>query len=411
MKKRYIPFALIFLMSVAVYILLFHKNKTLKFIPENADLVVLIDMKKVRRQYIYDWLMHPSQWSKSSKNNNETVSFRNSGVKIPDFLQIFHLKNSKFSNYYTILELEDFQKFCTLLKKQQFVNKGIQGCVKDNIVVYVNKKYAVVGTSSDEFAEISDFLSKKNVDKNQNADRFMKGSLGSLSFISGKNVQNFSINLKDDEIEIKNEENSTNFQSLISDLNRKTQFLEAELDSENIRKISSFFKENIADSASVNHLKMSADLAEVNDTIISYGYDDNFNEIEKVSYQKIIQPNYEILLQTSDPNKTWSYFQNKKWINAQNQFTAIPFQPNLIYNNKNEVYIKSTGRSVKHDFKKQNFIFLKNNHLLYSSLKTLVGSHSKLVKDIDYIFYGNKSQDYLVKIKLKKNELPLLLRF
>ena len=153
---------------------------------------------------------------------------------------------------------------------------------------------------------------------------------------------------------------------------------------------------------------MSANLTQVNDTIVSYEYDDNFNEIEKISYQKIVQPDYEIVLQTSNPEKAWTYFQNKKWINAKNQFTAIPFQPNLMSVNKNHISIKSTRKSVKiNETKNQNYIFIKNNPLLLSSFKTL---NNQFFKDIEYLFYGNKNQDYTVKIKFKKEKYPLILR-
>lgn len=408
MKKRYIALIIALLLLTGVYFLFYHKATGLKFIPKNADVVVLIDTKKFTRQYISSFLIHPSHWFEDRKKNKNKISLSDSGVKIPDFLQIFHLKNSKISNYYTILELEDFQKFCTLLKKNRFVNKGSQGYVKDNLVVYVNKKYAVVGTSNDEFTEIAGFLSKKRSDKNQNADQFIKGSLGSLSFISGKKIQNFEINLNDDEIEIHNEEYSNDFESLISDLHRKTQFLEAELDSENIKKMSSVFIDDFTQSASINHLKMTANIVEVNDTIVSYGYDDNFNEIEKKSYQKIVQPKYEILLETLYPEKTWRYLQQKQWINAQNQFTAIPFQPNLVSQNKNQISIKSVGTSKKlNEIKNQNYIFIKNNALLYTSFKFL---NNSVLRDVEYLFYGNKNTDYTAKIHFKKEKYPLILR-
>jgi hypothetical protein len=408
MKKKHIAAIIVLVFLTGIYFLLFHQNRSLKFIPENADVVILVDTKKAKRQYIFSVLTHPSKWFEGDKKDKNKISISDSGVKIPDFLQIFHLKNSKFSNYYTILELDDFQKFCTLLKKNQFINKGSQGYVKDHYVVYVNKKYAVIGTSNDEFIYIADFLKKNPSNKNTSADRFIKGSLGSLSLISGKDIQNFDINLNDDEIEIKNEKNSADFNSLISDLHKKVQFFEAELDSENIGKISAVFKENLTESTSVNHLKMSADLVEVNDTIVSYGYDDNFNEIEKVTYQKIVQPNYEIFLQTSFPDKTWNYFRHKKWINAQSQFTAIPFQPNTISQSKNAISIKSVGKFANlNEIKNQNFIFIRNNALLHSSFKFL---NNSVLRDVEYVFYGNKSSNYKVKIKFKKEKYPLILR-
>ncbi len=80
---------------------------------------------------------------------------------------------------------------------------------------------------------------------------------GSISFISELRTRNFSIDLNEDEIEIKSSESSGDFKSLIADLEDETQFLKAELDQNNIKNISSVFNKNISDSLSVNSLKMS----------------------------------------------------------------------------------------------------------------------------------------------------------
>ncbi len=408
MKKKYIFLVIIILLSVGVYFVLFHKDKSLKYIPENADVIVLVDVKKAKRQYISSYLMHPSKWFEEKKEKKNKISITDSGLEIPDFLQIFHLNNTKISEWYTVLEINDKEKLSAFLKDRKFINDE-KGIFKNNqFFVKINGEKCIVGTSDLNFNNIGKPFSEKFRNNVLNADSFMDDGLGSISFISELRTQNFSIDLKDDEIEIKNEQNSTNFESLISDLYKETQFLDAELDSENIKKIGSVFKENLTDSASVNHLKMCANLTQVNDTIVSYEYDDNFNEIEKISYQKIIQPEYNILLQASNPEKIWKYFQHKKWINTENQFTAIPFQPNLIGVNKNQISIKSTRKFVKlNETKKQNYIFIKNNLLLFSSFKTL---NTQFFKDVEYIFYGNKNKDYTVKIKFKKEKFPLILR-
>ncbi|SUX47163.1 hypothetical protein [Chryseobacterium indoltheticum] len=408
MKKKYIFLIIIVLLSIGVYFLFFHKDKSLKYIPDNADIVVLVDVKKAKRQYISSYIAHPSKWFEEKNGAKNKISVTDSGLEIPDFLQIFHLNNTKISEWYTVLEINDKEKLSTFLKDRKFINDG-KGTFKNNqLFVKINGEKCIVGTSDLNFNNIGKPFSEKFRNNVLNADSFMDDSLGSISFISELRTQNFSIDLQDDEIEIKNKQNSTNFELLISDLYKKTQFMDAELDSENIKKIGSVFKENLTDSASVNHLKMCANLTQVNDTIVSYEYDDNFNEIEKITYQKIVQPDFEIVLQTSNPEKAWTYFQNKKWINAKNQFTAIPFQPNLMSVNKNRISIKSTRKSVKiNETKNQNYIFIKNNPLLLSSFKTL---NNQFFEDIEYLFYGNKNQDYTVKIKFKKEKYPLILR-
>lgn len=396
------------MLSIGVYFMFFYKDKNLQYIPENADVVILIDVKKATRQYVFSFLMHPSKWFEDSPKDKNKISISDSGVEIPDFLQIFHLKETKISEWYTVLEINDKAQFLTFLKKHQCIEVGKDVFKNNQFFIKIEGGKCMVGTSDLNFKNIGKPLYQKFRNQSLSADSFINDGLGSISFISELRTQNFSLDLKDDEIEIKNEQNSINFESLISDLNKKAQFLEAELDSENIRKISSVFKDEISDSISVNHLKMNAAISEVNDTIISYGYDDNFNEIEKVTYQKIVQPEYNILLETSNPERIWKYFQHKKWMNTENQFTAIPFQPNLISQNKNQISIKSTRKSVKlSDYKKQNYIFIKNNPLLYSSFKML---NNPFFKDIEYIFYGNENQYYTMKIKFKKDKYPLILR-
>lgn len=412
MNKKKLIVPLFVLLAAAVYFVFFYKNKALKFVPENADVVVLIDVKKLTGQYISSLVAHPSKWSESKKKDKKTIPLKYSGIKIPDFLQVFHLKGAKFSEWYSVVELKDPQKFLTFLKSHQFINKGQNIFRKDQIFIKIEGKNCILGTSETAFTALQQLLSKPSGKKTFTADLFIGSSLGSISFISGKKIQNFSIELKADEIEIKNTAEAISFVAAISDMQGKNHFLEAELDGQNIKNYARFFNKNLIDSAQVNYFKATADFEQVNDTIISYGYDDNFNETEKKTVQKIIQPNYIIDLRSSAPEKTWDYFQYKKWINAQNQFTAIPFQPNQIERNEGSIIIKSTRKPIASSPElKENYIFIRNSSLLLSSLSTLTSTEKKILSDIEYIFYRNKGQNYQVSIKAKKEELPLILRW
>ncbi|CAD7805241.1 hypothetical protein CHRY9390_01338 [Chryseobacterium aquaeductus] len=411
MKKKYILLSITILLFSGLYFLFFYKDKSLQYVPENADVLVLVDVKSLQRQYISSFLAHPSEWFSSNRNKDRKISMMNSGLQIPDYFQIFHLKNTKISEWYTVLEINDHKEFFKFLKSHKFANHGKDRFKNNQFFIKIDGEKCLVGTSDLNFTNISKSFSEKFRNNVLNADSFIDGSLGSVSLISELRKQNFSIDLNNDYIEIKNTPPTDNLKSLLTDLQKGTKFLGAELDPENIKKISHLFNESLNDSANINYVKMSADLEEVNDTIVSYGYDDNFNEIEKVSYQKIVQPSYEVLLQSSDPEKTWNYFQIRKWINAQNQFTAIPFQPNIVSKNKKEIVIKSTGKSIKSNNKRnQNYIFLKNNPLLSSSMKTLISFDKSILKDFEYLYYGNQSGNYYLKIKFAEQKLPLILR-
>ncbi|MEY8758363.1 hypothetical protein [Chryseobacterium tongliaoense] len=412
MKRNKLIVLFIFLFALVFYFVFFHKDKTLKFIPENADVVVLLDVKKIGGQYIYSLAAHPSLWFEEKKKKDDKNSLRDSGLKIPDFLQVFHLKNSGYSDWYSVIEVKDHEKFLAFLKTRKFINKGKNIFQKDRLFLRINGENCILGTSDLAFDNINQQLFRSSGKKNLNADQFIDDTVGSISFISGKNIRNFSIELNADDIEIKNTSKTKIFNSILTAAEQKTRFLEVELDAANVKTLTGFFNKSFRDSSEINYIKASAELEQVNDTIISYGYDDNFNEVEKKTYQKIIQPNYVIELQCKASEKTWEYFQNKKWINPQNQFTIIPFQPNHIARKNEGFEVKSIRKTIPARQKlKENFIFIKNNNLLLSSVSTLSVAEKKIISDIDYIFYGNKAQDYYVKLKAGKGELPLILRW
>lgn len=409
MKKKLFAFVIL-LFAGMMYFVFYHKQNTKIFSPQEADAIILIDTKKLTREYVYSLAGHPSLWFESKEKNK--ISFKESGVKIPDFLQAFHLKNSKVSNWYSVFELEDRKTFLLFLKQQKFTDLGNQMFRKDQVFIKILGKNLIIGSSSDDFERINNQLFHSSQANLFDADVLVTNGLGSIILNTKKGSHNLSVELRHDEIEIRNQSDSYDPSPAISKLLKTDSFLETELDAENIKNFSSFFDKTFADSSSINRMKTSVHLEEENDTIITYSYDDNFNEVEKKTFQKIIQPNYIIDFQSLNPEKTELYFQNKKWINAQNQLTAIPFQPNLITQNSKGFKIKSTRKPVQQSFNlNENYIFVKNNPLLLSFLKTLSPKEKKMISDIDYIFYGNRDQDYCLKVQFKKDDLPLILRW
>lgn len=410
MKKKL--FVLVFLLLAGtVYFVFYYQKDTKIFSPKEADAIILIDTKKLTREYVYSLVGHPSLWFGSSKKKN-TISFRKSGVKIPDFLQVFHLKNSKVSNWYSVIALEDRKTFLSFLKQQKFTGLGNKVFRKDQVFIKILGENLIVGSSSDDFERINNQLFHSSQANIFDADTLVTNGSGSIILNTKKGSHNLSVELRHDEIEIRNQSGSYDPSPVISKLLQTDSFLETELDAENIKNFAFLFDKTFADSSSISKLKASVHLEEVNDTIITYSYDDNFNEVEKKTLQKIIQPNYIIDFQSLNPEKTGLYFQNKKWINAQNQFTAIPFQPNLIIQNSKGFEIKSTRKPVQQSFNlNENYIFVKNNPLLLSFLKTLSSKEKKIISDVDYIFYENRDEDYYLKVQFKKDDLPLILRW
>ena len=382
------------------------KDKDLKSVPVNADAVVLIDVKVLKEQYILTLLKNPSKWFESSKNSSE-----NSGLEIPDYVQIFHLKDSGFSRWYSVFEISNQDEFLNFLKQKGFKLTKNNIYTKDEFSVKIEVSKCVIGFSNSNFEKsTAEILSYKTT--TLYADKLINNSVASVSYFAKSKIHKFAVYLNDNNIEIKTKTTDDIFSKMISDLNKQTSFLKLNLDSSNVKIASKVFNKKLIDSINVNSISAVADLEMVKDKIISYGYDDNFNEVEKVSYQQILQPNYSINLETWEAEKTWNYFQSKRWINAQNQFTEIPFQPNVIQKSGNRILIKSTRKEIGfgQNFS-GNYVFIKNNPLLINSVKLLSPSEKKTISNVDYGFYGNKGDYYYLKINLKKQKLPLILRW
>ena len=110
MNKKSLFTSLFIAFAIGLYFFLYHRNKTLKFVPDQADIIVLIDVKKSARQSLWSLATEPSNWLKTSKSKSTISSFRKSGLKIPDFLQVFHLRNTQITAWYTVLEIDDNKK-------------------------------------------------------------------------------------------------------------------------------------------------------------------------------------------------------------------------------------------------------------------------------------------------------------
>jgi hypothetical protein len=405
MKIRLFLTAVIIVGLIAGYYFWSLKDKDLKLVPKDADAVVLIDVKNLKEQYFFSSLKHPSVWFGGSK-----IISKKNGLIIPDYIQIFHLKESAFSEWYSIFEIEDRNNLIEFLTKKGFKISRNNIYKKDEISVKIEALKCVVGFSDSEFEKKSNLILNSKT-KKLYADQLINNSVASISYFAKSKIHKFAVYVNDDNIEIKTKTTDDVFSSVISDLKQQTQFLNLKLDSKNTKIATQLLDRELPDFININSINAFSELESVNDTIVSYAYDENFNEVEKMSYQKLIQPNYVISFQSSDSEKTWSYFQNKKWINAQNQFTPIPFQPNLTEQKGNQIVIKSLRKPIE---AKQNvsgnYIFLKNSKLSENLLGSISKSGAKKISGLDYIFYGNKADYYYIKLQFKKEKLPIILR-
>lgn len=414
MNKKIIGILLLFCVLIIAYIVLFQKDKKLPYIPKNADAVIVIDTKNLTKDYIFNYLSHPSVWFKE-KEKKESNAIKKSGIKIPDFVQIFHLKNTPYSEWYSVFEIEDTKQFVDFLKQQKFVKPKEDYYQSEDLSLKLVNNQCIIGIGRINFSSL-DLLSKKispHKDEGNvfSANQFIKDSHGSLSFISGQAIQNFPIYLEDDCIKITNISQHQNLLSLRVDLLQKKHTFQLELDQKNLNILKRISGKSYMDSLAIQKVTGFADLEMVNDTIVNYSFDDNFNEVKKISYQKILQPNFNFLMVTQEAESIWSYFQKKQWINFKNEFIAIPFLPNLISRTDNGISIKSIKKVISEPNKiDKNYLIYKNENHLVDQLKSLSPLEKKLWNELNYLFYINEKEEYYLELKFKNKALPFILR-
>lgn len=402
--------------TIFIYFTLFRKNKNLHYIPKNADYVLLIDIKSLMQTYLWQYTVHPSEWLKKSKKNNQ-ISLTSSGIKIPDFVQIFHLKNTRFNEWYAVLDIKDEPRFLKFISQEKFIKQGEKIYTKENIYLEIIDSQCYLGIGNPQtiknFNALHHYFQQSlHLQKVYNAKDFIGNSHGSFSSISGDKILSLPIVVNDDHITVGNPLSRQDFAPLISSLQQENQTIHIELDQKNINLFKKTLKEKSLDSLAVKKISGIANVEMVNDTIVSYTFDDHFNEIKKISYQKIIQPNYIFNLSSDNPQEIWTYFQNKKWMNAKKELVIIPFLPNAISQNNNGLQIVSTRKKMKDEVvRNRNFIFFKNNSLLINSLKSLSPEEKSLLSNVDYLFYGNERNIPFVELKFRPQDRPLILRF
>ncbi|KQT22410.1 hypothetical protein ASG31_03540 [Chryseobacterium sp. Leaf404] len=406
MKKKTLLYLIPAIVLMAVYFGLYHKNKDLKYIPDSADAAIIIDVKNITRQYLVEALTHPSVWFKDGKKKDK-ISWSDAGVRIPDFIQIFHLKNDEISNWNAVFEITDQEELLLFLKNRQFQPKG-NGLFSNGIFsIKISGEHCMIGTSGKSFSAIEKALDrKKNI---RNADDFMNDGSGGLGIFDKDKTEKYSIHLEDYAIEISDFKNFKPEElSLIKD--QSQDFLKAKLDQKNLQQIAGILKTDIFSDPNIESLQLVSDLKQETDTLISYDYDENFNEVEKVSYQKITQPQYQIQIKSENPGLVLDNFRRKKKVDEKQQFTGIPFLPNEIVKYSNAVFIRSKKHPELKDYPQKNFVLIKNNPLLFASLKTLSPNIRKRLDEAESVFYLNEGNQYLLRVQFKQGNLPLILR-
>lgn len=432
------------------------KIKVDSMISKSANWLVFMDLRKVEETLLWDAVFNPlSYWNGSSKSKDDSGAPAN-GLIMPSHLLVYgvaHHPDIVFSESLKI-EKKTFSAYVdTLVFRQEFEK------ISDHFI-YNNTQQLFYFWEADKLGIA--FAKKRDLD-------FVQETISNL--LAGKNVVPISQDLSERLTQNKHHfaiwqkptllVDGTNNQPAIlyGDFNKGNLTIEGEVQSNHV-----FGRANqLADSQENDILSLSANLNITNqsfqfsssfgasfrkitnleidsvlkywtggidiqvpqidhrvDTIITYEYDDDFNKMEKISTQKIIDPQLIIHLGEQQDGALFQYFERRhliKNINGEQRFVGLPLVEMKAFQQKNNLTLISKNMNPKQGQQlTPNFLNLRLNVNRYPELLNYLPfgidkKYSNLLQEVQVVGHDipGFSKVYLeAKIQLKNKNRNVL---
>jgi hypothetical protein len=380
MKKRYWFLLVCLGLCIFIYFKLFYTKMNTSAVPNTADMVLSIDVKKITRTIIWHYITNPSKWKiSSSTDTSDRVSIQDM-VEIPDYILPFHIKNERANAWYCLLQIKDSAVF----------EKGVRqfGFDKINIDEYTNPMMNVgfvrkgnevlissyASDSSNNLKNVAEkFFGKQNfIDPKKLALLEAAKSHASLFIAANYFLQEDAIvkaNISNEEVKIDGSFipkkdytfNETTY-SLSSNALLSLCFTQPTENILNLWKandkanVSTFIGVNVDTLLSPYNKFYQLDFANIKpriDSAITYTYDDDFNKVEKVVVNKVEEPSFSfkitgdsvqhifdswVVSNTISVSDTGAFFRPMPFVKS---YCSLPSTNELIIASKNYVTEKS----------------------------------------------------------------------
>lgn len=114
-------------------------------IPQKASTLVKINVDKIYKTLAWDFLTHPSAFSKSSK---EEAKKKGAGLEIPSNIVIYTIEGQKKTLFFGVLRVSDITEFKTFLKRQFQVSEFKNAKNRIQLTVSKNKQFRFAFTQN-----------------------------------------------------------------------------------------------------------------------------------------------------------------------------------------------------------------------------------------------------------------------
>ena len=333
----------------------FKKHFDENTIHQNADQVVMVDVKNIRNYFAFSYLKNPSEWQWGAANNkpNELFDLSDFGIKVPDYFAFFHIENQPQNLFYCVTEIQTVTNFEKAITKAHFIKNSL----KNGMVCYYskalklfiakhssqilcatipeNEKEIVLKIADDLFSKKL-FLDTKKIQKTIGTSNAINVWIKKNSILEQDGIVN--IQLHDNEVvaeaqlqlnpkygsETQFSENPEGLLSLGFDFKMFRNHKIISQNSAKINKIIGFDLDSIlAHNPTKTELVLNG-IIEKKDSAISYSYDDDFNAVEKKIIHITREPSFYFSMQSGNSKNVFNYLKSQKVINNEQVFVNFP---------------------------------------------------------------------------------------
>ncbi len=453
MRKRKI--ALFFLIAAlpAAGFFLWYKSFNKNQVAASADIIFTIDVKKNRNTVLYHYLLHPSQWNAGSVFNRKKDTALNwqDAVTLPDYLVIFHSKGQPLTAWYCRLTIKDEVVLNKLLPAFHYIKgTGQTGLTEwhndeDGIAIIQKENSLLIGTAAKnkqwlnavatELFTGRQFIAQQTADTILSAkshfsifctrnyflenDVLLKGNLTNGRMrINGFAKINSGCTLDESMVHIADS-------SLLSmAFTQPPDALYKAVPAKIKTSLSAWMNFNVDSlflSANKQYFLDVTSITARQDSAIGYGYDSNFNKVEKVIVNTVQEPSFACIITGKGPAQIFNYWQRNRDIEttvAGNLFTPVPFAKTYVHVLNDSLLLATENYAAPQKVRTEKavacFSFCAN--LLPQGVTALLPDKATLLlKQINTCLIIVKKENGLLKIEgsvtTVKQERPFVISF
>ena len=449
-KKKWALIVLVMLLLLG-WLKLFYKTHTENTVAKSADCIIVLDVKRITNTLIWNFITTPGQWKNSSvfSSSKNEVGWDDM-VKIPDYVFVFHAHNHPANAWYAVFQIKDktdfnkglqqyhFEKVATLNNQQQYFSKeqGIEIIQSgDNLLLgnnAVEDKTYINGIATELFVK-KQYTAKEQLKKNVAANSHLTIQILKNNFLQEGAVitANFDKTkividaLLTPQKQFSFAENNFSYTSsslcALGFTQPPTPVYDLFFDSAKtgISRVVNFNIDSLLLQSNTNYQLDIAAIQPRSDSAITYSYDDNFNPVEKVVVNNVLEPAFNFIVKGNVVANIYNYWSSSGKIEqtaAGNLFVPMPFVKSYCSkNNEQELTITSNNYHLQQTDSTVNCILFLNilltkipapllNYLPVDVMKAITN-----IESIKVLAKKNNGQIIVhCSFNKKKNDLPII---